>query len=80
MEGAPVIWKEEKADLIPFRIFSYLFTETCAESQTSTSCEMVYRLDSKGFMQFRANPVFALACGLLKQAPLCAQDSSEGDP
>ena len=50
----------------PFQDYSYFFTEMCTESQTSTSCEMVYRFDSKGFIKFKANPVFALACGLLK--------------
>lgn len=58
--------RKEKADLTPFRLGSYLFTETCAESQTSTSCKMVSRFDSKGFLQFGAKPVFALACALLQ--------------
>lgn len=39
---------------------SYLFTEKCAESQISTSCEVTFSVDSKGFIKFTADPVFGL--------------------
>lgn len=57
---------------------SFLFTEKCAESQISTSYEMSFSVDSKGFIKFKADPVFALDWALLKQLPLCAQNDSGG--
>lgn len=45
---------------------SYLFTEKCAESQISTSCEVTFSVDSKGFIKFTADPVFGLDWALLK--------------
>lgn len=65
LNGGGTSDREKKGRPYSFQAWQ-LFTETCAESQTRTSCKMGSRFDSKGFLQFGAKPIFALACALLK--------------